>query len=72
MNKDIKVRLTQLGKKQVDLLEVIRKRGYPKLLSCTLSSYINGHVLGPQSEVVLTIAREILDEWEKADIKKAI
>ena len=72
MNKDIKVRLMQLGKKQTELLKEIRKKGYPKLLPCALSSYINGHVLGPQAEVVLSIAREILDEWEKEDIKKAI
>lgn len=71
MNKDIKVRLTQLEKKQIELLNEVRKRGYPRLAPCALSSYINGHVVGPQADAVLTITREILDEWEK-DFKKAI
>ena len=60
---DIKVELLKLGKKQVDLLEEIRKRGYPKLSFPQLSSYINGRIGGPQAEKVLELSREILADW---------
>lgn len=62
---DIKVELIKLGKKQVDLLEEIRKRGYPRLLPCQISGYINGLVLGPQADSVLELCREIIHEWKE-------
>lgn len=66
MNKDIKVRLAQLDKKQTDLLDEVRKEGYPRLTQTAFCAYINGRIGGrPQAEVVLEIARGILDIWER-------
>lgn len=45
----IKARLAIMGKRQIDLLEELRKRGYPNLYATQLSSYINGHACGPQA-----------------------
>lgn len=65
LNKDIKVRLAQLDKKQTDLLDEVRKEGYPRLTQTAFCAYINGRIGGPQAEVVLEIARGILDIWER-------
>ena len=62
---DIKIELIRLRKKQVDLLEELRKRGYPRLMPCQLSGYINGLVLGPQADTVLELCREIIKEWRE-------
>lgn len=62
----IKVRLLKLNKRQVDLLDEIRKRGYPKLDQSVLSRYVNGRVISPQSQSVLAICEKILNEWEKS------
>lgn len=60
----IKIRLLQLGKKQVDLLAEIRKRGYKNLQPPALSAYINRKDTTAQAERVLELADEILKEWE--------
>lgn len=61
---NIKVRLIQLGKKQVDLLAELQKRGFPKLSPSLLSNYINGRDRTPQRNSVLDMADRILSEWE--------
>ena len=66
MGKGIKIRLLQLEKKQVDLLEELRKRGYPKLYASQLSRYISGADVSPQAEAVMETTKEILSEWESA------
>ena len=63
---NIKIKLLELGKKQVDLLDEVRKRGYPKLDPATLSKYINAHSITPQAKTVLAICDDILNEWENA------
>lgn len=63
MAKDIKFKLLQLGKKQVDLLRALRDMGQ-KVSPQELSCFISGVVQTPKSEAVLKIARDILKEWE--------
>lgn len=60
----VRPRLAELGKTQVELLKEIRKRGFKNLNAQQLSKYANGHEITPQSEAVMEIAFEILDEWE--------
>lgn len=66
MSAEIKIRLLQLNKKQIDLLFELRKRGYPKMSEPTLSKYISGASVTPQAEEVRGIIDTILDEWESA------
>lgn len=60
---NIKIRLLELNKKQVDLLEEIRKRGYSHLDPSVLSKYINGRAVTPQAKSVLALCEDILTEW---------
>lgn len=64
MGNTTKVRLAILGKKQIDLLFEIRKRGYKNLEPPTLSTYINGNSTSPQAQAVLELIDTILTEWE--------
>lgn len=64
MGKQVKVKLLELEKKQVDLLMELRKRGYPRLQQPQLNAYINGAVTTPQAQAVMRIVDDILDEWE--------
>ena len=64
MGKDIKIRLIELGKKQVDLLAEIRESGFPKLYDTQLSKYISGRDKSPQAVAVLKLADDILSRWE--------
>ncbi len=59
----IMIDLMKLGKTQRDLLEELKKRGYPRLYQQQLSAYIRGTVCGPQSEAVIKIVHEIIDNW---------
>lgn len=60
-----KIRLLQLGKKQVDLIEVLRSRGFSSMTPPTLSSIINRRDNGPLAQDVREEIDRILDEWEK-------
>ena len=60
----IKVRTYNLNYKLTDLLDEVRKRGYPTLDQSLLSRYINGRVIAPQAQTVLALCEEILQEWE--------
>lgn len=62
---NIKAKLFELGKKQVDLLEELRKRGYAKLQPPELSTFINKRTTTPKANEVLELCCEILSEWEK-------
>ena len=62
MEKDIKIRLLKVGKKQVDLLEELRKRGYPKLYDTQLSKYLSGRDKSPQALAVIKIADEVVPQ----------
>ena len=61
---NIKIKLLELNKKQVDLLDEIHKRGYPTLPPSLLSRYINRREITPQSKAVLAICEDVLNEWE--------
>lgn len=63
-NNLIKAELALLGKKQVDLLYEIQKRGYKGLHQSQLSAYLRGTVCGAQSEAVLKLVHTIIDEWK--------
>lgn len=64
MGNEIKIRLLKLGKKQVDLLAEIRKRGYSKICASSLSRYINGVDITPHGMAVKELIYQLLDEWE--------
>ena len=65
MGTGMKVRLVQLNKKQIDVLEEVRKRGYPKLGFAAFNRYFNGREITPQGEAVMKLADKIISEWEK-------
>ena len=66
----IKVRLTKLGKKQVDLVDALRKNGFPHMQSSTLSLCINGRLNTPQAEAVLDECNKIIESWEHSGKEK--
>ncbi|MBQ6894853.1 MAG: hypothetical protein IJN40_05115 [Clostridia bacterium] len=58
------VALAQLGKKQVDLLYEVQRRGYPRLNQQQLSAYARGATVGPQADAVLKLCDMIIEEWK--------
>lgn len=60
-----RARLCALGKKNVDLLDEIRKRGFPNLYETQLSRYIGHRDNGPQAMAVRELIQDILKEWEE-------
>lgn len=64
---EIKVRLVKLGKKQVDLIPELAKRGI-KVDPTELSYAIRGITQTPKSAKILSAANEIVSEWEKEKI----
>ncbi|MEI3158114.1 MAG: hypothetical protein V8T08_00610 [Monoglobus pectinilyticus] len=48
----------------MDLLKVIRSKGYSNLQPPQLSSYINGANTTPQAQAVMKIVYETLEQWE--------
>lgn len=60
----IKVRLAELGKKQVDLLSEFAKRGL-KVNPTELSLAISGRNQQPKMGDILSAANEIISEWER-------
>ena len=65
MGKEIKHRLLELGKKQVDLLGELRRRGHERVSPQELSCFISGVVQTPKSTAVLKSVLDILSDWEK-------
>lgn len=68
MGNTTKVRLAMLGKKQVDVLSEVRKRGYSNLEVSQLNAYINERNTTPQAKAVMKIVDDVLDEWESKAI----
>lgn len=62
----IKIKLLELGRTQLDLLEELKEYGY-HLKPQLLSSYITGYKRTPQGAVVLDLVGNILKEWEGAN-----
>ena len=67
----IKVRLAELGKKQVDLIPELAKRGL-KVNPTELSNAILGRIQQPKTDKILSAANEIVSEWEKAEKHRKI
>lgn len=67
-NYNIPVRLVTLGKKQVDLLREIKRRGIPgpynSLRATELSKFITGVDDPPKSDAILAECDKILTDWE--------
>lgn len=63
MGKEIKIRLLQLGKKQVDLLPGIRERGF-SVTPPELSKFINEVCISPKAIAIREIILDLLNEWE--------
>ena len=61
----IKVCLAELGKKQVDLIPELAKRGL-KVNPAELSNAILGRIQQPKSDKILSAANEIVSAWEQA------
>ena len=68
MGNTTQVRLVMLGKKQVDVLSEVRKRGYANLEASQLNAYINERNTTPQAKAVMKIVDDVLDEWESKAI----
>ena len=60
---NIKERLTQIGKSQVWLLRMLRKRGV-NVQPPQLSNIINGNYTYPKAQAVLEICNNVLTEVE--------
>lgn len=60
----IKVRLMELGRKQVDLIPALKERGIP-VSPCELSNTLSGVLQSPKAEKILSAANEIVTEWER-------
>ena len=60
---NIKERLTQIGKSQVWLLMMLRKRGV-NVQHPQLSNIINGNYTYPKAQAVLEICNNVLTEVE--------
>lgn len=60
-----KIRLIQLGKKQVDLLMEIHKRGHNEVTAAEMSNTINYRIQTPKAFLIREWCDEILTEWEK-------
>lgn len=60
----IKIKLLELGKKQIDLLFELRERGCRKLQPSELSLILSGKLTTPKAEHVLAMCNDIIDYWE--------
>lgn len=69
IQQNIKLDLVRLGRKQIELLPEIRKRGFPNLYESQFRLYMTGRYKGAQGQAVLQLCRDIIAEW-KAERKK--
>lgn len=60
-----KIRLLQLGKKQVDLLDELHKRGYWEIGSPSLSSFLSRRINTPKAYMIRELCDEIITKWEE-------
>lgn len=60
---NIDVRVTKLGKKNVDVISELHKRGY-KVTPGEFSYFKNGRITSPKSDIILEAADKIISEWE--------
>jgi len=69
-NMPIKMSLLELGKKQVDLIDELRKRGYSTIQPAELSAFINKKITTPKAKTVLAICDEIIEDWKSKSDKE--
>lgn len=62
---EIKARLAKLGKKQIDLIPELHKRGITVSNPSELSNAINNLNRGPKGQAIASAANEILNDWEQ-------
>ena len=62
----IKARLAAIGRKQVELIPELRKRGIEKITPADLSNALSGMSQTPKSSAIVSAANEIVTEWEKS------
>lgn len=60
-----KLRLLQVGKKQIDLVDYLQKNGYPAMCPQTMSAIISGRLNTPQAYSVRREIDRLLTQWEK-------
>lgn len=62
---NIKISLMELGKKQIDLIPELTKRGI-NISSCDLSRALNDNVYHtPKLKKVREFSEEIIEDWKK-------
>ena len=66
----IKIKLLELGKRQTDLLDELRKRGWKRVQQSELSVIINGKLTTPKADAVLSSCHDILKDWESEKKRK--
>lgn len=66
-NKEIKVALISLGKKQKELIPELYKRGITTA-PCELSQALNTEYSPPKWKKIRELSEEIIHEWEKAEV----
>lgn len=66
MGKDIKIRLLQLDKTQVELAAELRTRGFRNVDGCGISKVVSGYLQTPLALKIKEEIYEVLDEWEAA------
>lgn len=59
-----KIRLLQLGKTQVDLVDYFMENGYPSMCPQTMSAIINMRLNTPQAYRVRHEIDRLLTKWE--------
>jgi hypothetical protein len=64
MRNEVKIRLLKLGKKQIDLMDELNKRGL-NVAQSQLSDSLSGRLQSPKGTKIRTECLYILDEWEK-------
>ena len=58
-----KIKLIELGKKQIDLVVELRKRNY-KIQPGELSQMLTGLLTTPKAEIIKNAVTEIIADWE--------
>jgi len=62
---NIKARLIVLGKRVIDLIPELEKRGITKVTPGELSNALNGRNTADKAQSIVTASNGIVTEWEK-------
>ncbi len=64
---DIKIRMLQLNKKQYELVDALKKRGFSGMCQSTISAIINRRLNTPIAYRAREEIDRILTEWENKE-----